>query len=132
MSLKGNGGISTNPSFDGLSHAITVFVRNHRIITFTQTEEQGTVEGQAFASNGYYPLYTTIDAAKTQSTNGVVEVLSNDSEVTYYMPSEGVTKYYGNYTPQLDEGNGGQTDNGGSGSGDNTVLQDVSDTPNLE
>ena len=44
------------------------------------------------------------------------------------MPNEGVTKYYGNYTPQLDEGTGGQTDNGGSGSGDNNVLQDVSET----
>ena len=123
---------STNPVFDGLTHAITVFVRNHRIITFTQTEEQGTVEGQAFASNGYYPLYTTIDAAKSQSTNGIVEVLNNDSNVTYYMPNQGVTKYYGNYTPQLEESGGGTTDNGGSGSGDNTVIQDVSETPNLE
>ena len=104
--------VSTDPSFpeyDSLRYTVNVELRDGlEVIDRVSGDNLPTDENVAFASNGYYPLYSTSTGAINASRNAgsypgeAVEITSySDPTLTYYMPiSPFVPTYLGNYSNQ--------------------------------
>ena len=82
------------------------------------TYSSGNNEPQALY--GYYPLYTTQDAAEAASPDGTFHTHGFDGTI-YYMPN-GVEFFHGDYSPTTDttSGGGGTDTTSGGGGGDTT------------